>query len=265
MRIATAIDAVTRQARIGVVRNGRGGSAPRVFSPDRDPCLAPDDQVVAWVFEPDDLLDVDRFQGLEPYERIAADLIDLAWDERDGRTRQPDPPLSILLRGPSGVAMAVVAHMVAWGLDADLVQLFAAAVLPSSDGGSQPIVAPAVNKARGRRGSVLFIDQLEVLATADRRDVRRQRAMNDLMGEALRPVYGRAPIVIAAYGGHDVPDRRLTDRFEHIVFVDVSESDDAEMIRAHSRPAEGGVRTAPVHPRAQGLTITCRSMTGWAA
>jgi hypothetical protein len=249
MRIAIAIEAVTRQARLGVVRSGRGGSAPRVFSPDRDAWLAPDDEVVARVFEPDDLLDVGRFQGLEAYERIAADLIDLAWDERNGRARQPEPPLSILLHGPSGVAMAVVAHMVAWGHDADLVQVFATAVLPTSNGGSQPIVAPAVNKARGRRRSVLFIDRLEALATADRRDVRRQRAMNDLVAEALRPVYGRAPVVIAAYAGDDVPDRRLTDRFEHIVFVDVSESDEAEVATGRHWLTEGGVRTAPAHRR----------------
>lgn len=248
-RIATAVGAVTRQARIGVVRSGRGGSAPRVFADDQDAWLGPDDEVVARVFEPDDLLDVGRFQGLEPYERIAGNLIDLGCDERDGRNRQPGPPLSILLHGPSRVAMTVVAHTVAWGLDADLVQLFAAAVLPSSNGGSQPIVAPAVNKARGRRRSVLFIDELEKLATADRGDVRRQRAMNDLVAEALRPVYGRAPIVIAAYADDDAPDRRLTDRFEHIVVIDVPESDDAEVAAGRQWLSERGVRTAPVHRR----------------
>lgn len=264
-RITVALDAVTRQARIGVVRSGRGGSAPRVFSPDRDARLAPDDEVVARVFEPYDLLDVSRFHGLEVYDRIAGDLIDLARDERDGRTRQPDPPLSILMHGPSRVAMAVVAHVVAWSLDADLVQVFAAAVLPSSNGGSQPIVAPAINKARGRRRSVLFVDQLEALATADHHDVRRQRAMNDLVAEALRPVYGPAPTVIAAYAGEDVPDRRLTDRFEHIVFVDVPKTDDADVPTAPTRSMEGGVRTAPAHTRAQRPAISHWPILGSAA
>ncbi|HSJ47157.1 MAG TPA: AAA family ATPase [Euzebyales bacterium] len=213
--------------------------------------MGPDDEVVARVFEPADLLDVGRFQGLEPYERIAENLIDLAWDERDGHNRQPGPPLSILLHGPSRVAMAVLAHTVAWGLDADLVQVFAAAVLPSSNGGSQPIVAPAVNKARGRRRSVLFIDQLDMLSTADGHDVRRQRAMNDLVAEVLRPAYGRAPIVIAAYVGDDAPDRRLTDRFEHIVFIDVPESDDAEVAPVRHRSASASVRTAPTHAHVQ--------------
>lgn len=251
MRIAMAIDAVTRQACIGVVRSGRGGSAPRIFSPDADGRLAPDDEVVARVFEPDDLLDVTRFPAADVLVPHANALIDLAWDDRDGRPRQPGPPLSILMHGPPGVAMTVLAHMLAWGLDADLVQVFASTVLPTSNGGSQPIVAPAVNKARGRRRSVLFLDQLQALAVADRRDITRQRAMNDLVAEALRPVYGRAPVVIAAYAGHDAPDRRLTDRFEHIVFVDVSESDDAEVAMAATRSMEGGIRTAPVHQRAQ--------------
>lgn len=248
-RIASAIEAVTRQARIGVVRSRRGGTAPHVFSPDRDARLAPNDEVVARVFEPDDLLDVSRFQGVAVPERFANDLIDLAWAQRDGPTRQPGPPLSILMHGPCRVTMTVIAHMLAWGLDADLVQLFASAVLPSSNGGSQPIVAPAVNKARGRRRSVLFIDELETLAVADRHDFKRQRAMNDLVAEALRPVYGRTPVVIASFSGLAFPPRGLTDRFDHVLYVDVPELDDSEVATSRHRLAEGGVRTAPVHRR----------------
>lgn len=251
IRIAAALDAVTRQARIGVVRSGHGGSAPRVFSPGRDARLAPDDDVVARVFQPEDVLDVTRFSVADLLDGHATALVDLAWDDRDGPVRQPGPPLSILMHGPPGVAMVVLAHMLAWELDADLVHVFASAILPTSNGGSQPIVAPAVNKARGRRRSVLFLDELEALAVRDRHDVKRQRALNDLVSEALRPVYGRAPVVVAAYAGEDVPDRGLTDRFEHLVFVDVLGSDDSDLAGAPSRSMEGGVRTAPAHQRAQ--------------
>ena len=264
-RIATAIDAVTRQARIGVVRSGRGGSAPRVYAPGLGTRLEPDDEVVARVFEPEDLLDVERFPATQCLDGLAHALIDLAWEEWDDRPRASGLPLSILMHGPPGVAMTVLAHMFAWGLDADLVQVFASAVLPSSNGGSQPIVAPAVNMARGRRRSVLFIDQLEALAVTDRQHVRRQRAMNDLLAEALRPNYRQAPVVIAAYASHEVPHRRLTDRFDHITIVDASESDDAEVATVWTRPMEGGVRTAPMHARVQRPSLGRPSFMGSAA
>jgi hypothetical protein len=264
-RIATAIDAVTRQAPIGIVRSGRGGSAPRVFSPGRGTRLGPDDQVVARVFEPEDLFDVEQFPTTQCLDGLADVLIDLAWEDWDDDSRASGPPLSVLMHGPPGVAMTVLAHMCAWGLDADLVQVFASAVLPSSNGGSQPIVAPAVNLARGRRRSVIFIDQLEALAVADRQHVRRQRAMNDLLGEALRPNYRQAPVVIAAYGGHEAPHRRLTDRFDHIGIVDAAESDDAEAAMVPARSLEGGVRTAPAHVRVQRPVLGRPSFMGSAA
>lgn len=265
LRIATAVDSLTRRARIGVVRSGWGGSAPRVFTPGRNAALAPNDEVVARVFEPDELLDVGWCPAIEILERVAGDLVDLAWDDHHRRGRRPGPPLSILMHGPPGVAMTVIVHLLARGLDADLVHLFASAVLPSSNGGSQPIVAPAVNKARGRRRSVLYIDQLEELAVARREDTSRQRALNDVIAEALRPVYGRAPVAIAAYQGHEVPPRALTDRFDHLLFVDVPELDDAEAPGARTRPLEGNARTAPVHQRAERSTLGRPSIMGSAA
>lgn len=248
VRIALAIESLTRSARIGVVRSGRGGSAPRVFTPGRAAGLSPDDEVVARVYGPDELLDAGWIPWNEVLERVAGDLVELAWDSHDHRDRQPGPPLSILMHGPPGAAMTVLVHMLAHGFDADLVQLLASAVVPTSNGGAQPIVAPAVNRARGRRRTVLFIDQLETLDTGDRHDIRRQRAMNDLLAEALRPVYGRAPVVIAAYASQAIPPRGLTDRFEHLLFVDVSDLDDMEVDPVVARGVEHFVRTAPLHP-----------------
>lgn len=90
--------------------------------------------------------------------------------------------------------------------------------------------------------------------------------MNDLVGEALRPVYGRAPIVIASHAGADAPDRRLTDRFEHVVFVDVPESDDdAEVAEARQSSVGGAVRTAPAHQRVRRPIMIRPSTMGSAA
>lgn len=253
-KIALEIETLTRSARIALVRSGHGGSSPRVFSPDRQADLTADDEVVARIFDPDELLDVDRLPSMPQLERIAAQLVDLAWDAHEGRGREPGPPLSILLHGPLAPAMAYVVHLLGIGFDADLVHMFASAILPNSNGGSQPIVAPVVNKTRDLNRGVLFIDQLDELAVADRGDIRRQRAMADLVAEVLRPVYGRAPVVIAAFRGSAVPPRGLTDRFDHIVPVDVPETDDAEVATVPTGPvdhADHGVRTAPVHQRAQ--------------
>ena len=242
--VAVTIDALRRHARIGVVRSGCGGAAPRVFSPDRRADVGSDDVVVARVYHADDLLDIHLAGDLTGLNWIVGSLLDVIRRAAAQRS-QPGAPASVLLHGPPGVAIPVVVHALTVRLEAELVQLFASAVLPNSSSGSQPIVAPAVNQARGRRSSVLYIDELEALVTDDRRDIRRQRALNDLLGEALRFTYGPAPVVIAGYTGHDDPPPVLSNRFGHVRRVADREHVEHEvaMSRAVNRP----VRMAPRH------------------
>jgi hypothetical protein len=238
--IAVTIDALRRRARIGVVRSGRGGAALRVLAPGGRTDVGPADTVVARVYEADDLLDIQLSGDLAGLDWTVGSILDVI-RRASAQRGQPAPPVSVLIHGTPGASIPVVVHALAVRLEAELVQLFASAVLPNSNGGSQPIVAPAVNQARGRRSSVLYIDEIETLVTSDRRDVKRQRALNDLLGEALRAAYGRVPVVVARYAGRDRPPAGLVNRFDHVCKVSDGELDEADASsgdRDGSRPVQ---------------------------
>jgi hypothetical protein len=238
--IAVTIDALRRHARIGVVRSGRGGAAPRVFSPDGRAAVEADDIVVARVYHVDDLLDIHLSGDLAGLDWTVGSILDVI-RRASARRGQPAPPVSVLIHGTPGVSIPIVVHALAVRLEAELVQLFASTVVPNSNGGSQPIVAPAVNQARGRRSSVLYIDEIDTLVTNDRRDVKRQRALNDLIGEALRPVYGRVPVVVARYAGREHPPASLVNRFDHVCRVTDGKSEKSQ-VSMHDRAADRPVQ-----------------------
>lgn len=184
---------------------------------------ARDDEPMFTVFEPNELLTVDHLRGMEAVDGL---LRQLATDVREARRsprRRPRRPTSILFHGPPGGAMTILSHELARGFRAKLVQLFATKALPSTNGGAQPKISAAVNQARDHLPSVLMIDQLEYVAAASVRDADRQRTANDLVGEALRPIYGTSHVVVGiftVYDNHPMP-RRVVEVFEHVVAVDL--------------------------------------------
>jgi hypothetical protein len=208
-----------------------------------------DDEPIFTVFEPNQLLAVDHLRGMEAADELLQHVAQDVRGVRRSPRRRPRRPTSILFHGPPGGAMTILSHELARGFHARLVQLFASRALPSTNGGVQPKVAVAVNQARDRMPSVLLIDQLEHVAAASVRDADRQRTANDLLSEALRPIYGTSHVVIGIftmYDNHKVP-RRLTDVFEHVVPVDLRELEralrtyalrtgDRELFRAISGP-----------------------------
>lgn len=238
--IAGAVEWITRRGS-HVVREEFDGRGPPQY-PELD-ILAEDGtvprDVVAQVYERADLLQVDELRGVDAVEAVLWALIDIVITERDSERHRPSAPTAILLHGPPGVGMAVLAHMLARHLRARLVHVFASAVVPTTNGGSQPIIAPAVNQACHRQPSVLLLDELEVLAGADVRDSIKLRAANDLLAESLRWRYGPSPVVIAAFTTYDVGPlpRRLTGAFRHIVHVDVTEFEWA-MVRTAIRSTD---------------------------
>lgn len=225
---AAALAWLRRGVRLSVVRTGRGSSSTRVFTHDGEVAIGYDDEVVARVYGRDALLDFGWDRTTEMAYQVATGLVAAVDAAERTHAYGAAPPVSIMLHGPPGVAMTVVAHLVAAHLRSDMVQLFASAVLPSSSGGSQPIVAPAVNVACGRRASLLFLDELEALVERPG-DIGRQRASNDLLAEALRPRYGRCPVVIGAFAhADDAPPRSLAIRFDHQFYVELPELDDTQ-------------------------------------
>lgn len=186
------------------------------------------------VYELNQLLTVDHLRGMDAVERLVAGLEDAIAESRQPPPRSPRRPTSVLLHGPPGGAMTIMGHVLARKLRGRLVQILASQTLPTANGGSQPLVAIAVNEARLRLPSVLMIDELEEVAGAEVRDAVKQRAANDLMNESLRPFYGASHLVVALFTTYD--DRplpsRLTAEFEHIVAVDVPDIERALLVTA---------------------------------
>lgn len=175
------------------------------------------------VIEPGGLLNVDHLRGMDAIEYLLRDLVGDVLASREERRRRPRVPTAILLYGPPGVGMTVLAHVVARRFRARLVQLFASRALAETDGGSQPQIAVAVNEARYHLPSVLFIDELELLLAPEVSDVRCQRAANDLINESLRRMYGTSHVVIGAFSTHDAArlPPMVTRVFNYVVRVDV--------------------------------------------
>lgn len=205
----------------------------------------PDDasgQAIYEVYEPQRLLDVDHLRGMDAIDELLQTVAADAVEARGRSRRRLRRPTAILLHGPPGSAMTVLAHVFARRFGARLVQIFASRTIAETNGGSQPTIALAVDQARHRLPSVLLIDELDEVIGPDVKDAGRQRAANDLLNECLRPVYGTSHVVMAAFTSYDddaVP-RRLEQAFGHVVRVDVPELERAVLLTA-IRSADGAL------------------------
>ncbi|MBW3605602.1 MAG: ATP-binding protein [Actinobacteria bacterium] len=144
--------------------------------------------------------------------------------------------------------MTILAHVFARRCRARLVQVFASRTIATNNGGSQPQIAIAVGQARDRLPSVLVLDELDMLASADVRDADKRRAANDLISESLRAVYGPSHVVMGVYTtyGDDKPTRALQQRFEHVVCIDVPELERAMLITAVNTADDALFRSMPI-------------------
>ncbi len=174
------------------------------------------------VFEATQLLRLDHLRGMDAVDERLRELAASVRASTRSPRRRPRKPTSVLLCGPPGGAMTVFTHELARTFRARLVQLCSSAALPITNGGSQPAIAAAINQARDHLPSVLVIDGFEVVASAAIRDADRHRTANDLLGEALRPMYGASHLVVAVFTVHDDDQvsAAIRNRFEHVVPLD---------------------------------------------
>lgn len=205
---------------------------------------APDDasrEAIYEVYEPQQLLDVDHLRGMDAIDELLQTVAAGVVEARGRSRRRPRRPTAILLHGPPGSAMTVLAHVFARQFGAHLVRIFASRTIAESNGGSQPMIALAVDRARHRLPSVLLVDELDEVIGPDVKDTERQRAANDLLNECLRPAYGTSHVVVASFTSYDdaVP-RLLEQAFEHVVRVDVPELERAVLLTA-IRSADGAL------------------------
>jgi SpoVK/Ycf46/Vps4 family AAA+-type ATPase len=165
---------------------------------------------------------LDHLRGMDAIEEQLLDLAEAVRTSTRSPRRHPRRPTSILLSGPPGGAMTVFTHELARTFRAKLVQVCSSAALPSTNGGSQPVVAAVVNQARYHLPSILVIDEFEAVASTAICDADRHRAANDLLGEALRPIYGASHLVVAVFTAYDDDEvaPAIRNRFEHVVPLD---------------------------------------------
>lgn len=209
---------------------------------------SPEPPPIYRIYEQSEIIKVDHLRGMDAIEDLLHGLAEAVVEARREPRRRPRRPTSILLHGPPGSAMTILAHVFARRFRARLVQVFASRTIATNNGGSQPLIAIAVGQARDRLPSVLVLDELDVLASGDVRDVDKRRAANDLIGESLRAVYGPSHVVMGVYTtyGDDPPSRTLRQRFEHVVCVDVPELERAMLITAVTTADDALFRSMPI-------------------
>lgn len=255
--VVAAIDVITRRdiaAPVADVLEVRGPPPitdkldPELIEYYDEPDEPPERPTIYQVYEQSELINVDHLRGMDTIEDMLHDLAEAVVDARRQPRRRPRRPTSILLHGPPGSAMTVLAHVFARRFRARLVQVFGSRTIATNNGGSQPLIAVAVGQARQRLPSVLVLDELDVLARADIRDAEKRRAANDLIGESLRAVYGPSHVVMGVYTtyGDDRPSRTLLQRFEHVVCVDVPELERAMLITAVNTTDDVLFRSMPI-------------------
>lgn len=213
-----------------------------------------------------DLIDVNHLRGMDTIEELLAGLADAVVEATRRPRRRPRRPTSLLLHGPPGGAMIILAHVFARTFRARLVHVFASRTIAMNNGGSQPLIAVAVNEARDRLPSVLLLDELDLVAAAEIRDPTKLRAANDLVNESLRPCYGASHVVIATFTTEaSGPPQALQHTFEHVVRVDVPELERA-LVRQAVRTTEHELfRRMPAHRLANRADVSRNPPYGRAA
>lgn len=180
------------------------------------------DAPLAATFSASDVLAVEHLRGKDAVEALVARLWRVVEAAERSGWRRPRPA-SILLHGPPGGAMTMVAHELARAARARLVQVYATRALPNTNGSAQPRIAAAVNEARDRLPSILVIDELELVGAPSVRDPERMRTASDLLAAALRPLYSGRHVVVGLYtdAGDDPVPRQVAEAFEHVEAVDL--------------------------------------------
>lgn len=255
--VVAAIELITRREFAAPERKVLDVRGPPPFADDVGPAVIeflneleeqPQQPRFFEVYEQAQLINVDQMRGMDAIDDLLHHLAAQVVDARRRPRRRPRRPTSILMYGPPGSAMTIFAHVFARRFRARLVQVFASQIIATNNGGSQPLVAIAVGQARDRLPSVLVLDELEVLAGTEVRDVDKRRAANDLINESLRAVYGSSHLVMAGYTtyGADRPSPALLQRFEHVVRVDVPELERAMLVTAITTADDALFRSVPV-------------------
>lgn len=169
-------------------------------------------------YDPDRLLGCRRLQHAERAFHVVRDVVR---PSSRASALEPRGPRRILLYGGSSAEMATVVALAARHARRQLLRVACLGAIPTTDGGSQPMIAAALNAVRVPHACLIWLDGLESLAVADH---RAQRAFHDLLYESVRPSFAPATAVVGTFRTgrlRPVPPPLMRRRFGRCAVVDL--------------------------------------------
>ncbi|WP_293032422.1 proteasome-activating nucleotidase [Natronococcus sp.] len=201
-----------------------------------------------------------RAQAMEITERPEVDYTDIGGiDEQVQEVReaveQPltnpelfeevgiDPPSGVLLHGPPGTGKTMLAKAVAHETDATFIKMAGSELVRKFIGEGSRLVRDLFEMAREREPAIIFIDEIDAVATTRTEsktsgDAEVQRTMMQLLSE-MDGFEARGEIrIIAATNRFDMLDRAILrpGRFDRLIEVPEPDQEGREQILAiHTR------------------------------
>ncbi|WP_247002690.1 proteasome-activating nucleotidase Pan2 [Halosolutus gelatinilyticus] len=154
-----------------------------------------------------------------------------------------DPPSGVLLYGPPGTGKTMLAKAVANQTDATFIKMAGSELVRKFIGEGSRLVRDLFEMARGREPAIIFIDEIDAIATTRTEsktsgDAEVQRTMMQLLSE-MDGFEARGEIrIIAATNRFDMLDRAILrpGRFDRLIEVPEPDRDGREQIlQIHTR------------------------------
>ncbi|SIR65973.1 proteasome-activating nucleotidase Pan2 [Natronorubrum thiooxidans] len=154
-----------------------------------------------------------------------------------------DPPSGVLLHGPPGTGKTMLAKAVAHETDATFIKMAGSELVRKFIGEGSRLVRDLFEMARERQPAIIFIDEIDAIATTRTEsktsgDAEVQRTMMQLLSE-MDGFEARGEIrIIAATNRYDMLDRAILrpGRFDRLIEVPEPDREGREQIlQIHTR------------------------------
>jgi transitional endoplasmic reticulum ATPase len=148
------------------------------------------------------------------------------------------PPKGVLLLGPPGTGKTLIAKAVASETDANFIPVDGPQLLSKWVGESEKAVREIFKKARQVSPSIIFLDELDAIASARGLREGAEMVVNQLLAELDGITHRNDVVVIGATNRPDMIDHALIrhGRFDRLVLVGTPDRDGRrEIFKIHTR------------------------------